>query len=74
MIIYTSMPLEWVYEGYDSFEPVYEEIVYNGVQMVVEPCGPFEGRIVRLLSPNPQDYLNPSYTPGKMIHFRTASQ
>lgn len=71
MIMYTSMPLEWVFEGYDQFNPTYTEIVYDGVQMLIEPTGSFQGKIVRLLSCNPQDYLNPNYSPGTIIHFRS---
>ena len=71
MIIYTAMPLEFVYSGFDEFHPQYEEIDYQGVKMVIEPSGPYTGKIVRLLSCNPQDYLNPSYSPGSMIHFRS---
>ncbi|GAA0365941.1 YlzJ-like family protein [Bacillus horti] len=71
MIIYTSVPLEWVFAGYDSFQPEHEEIVHEGVQMVVEPCGAYQAKIVRLLSPNPQDYLNASLSPGSIIYFRS---
>jgi hypothetical protein len=71
MIIYTSMPLELVYEGFENFIPQHEEIVHNGVSMVVEPFGTHQSKIVRLLSCNPQDYLNPSYSPGSVIHFRS---
>ncbi|EGL81924.1 hypothetical protein CathTA2_2580 [Caldalkalibacillus thermarum TA2.A1] len=72
MIIYTSMPLELVYEGYEQFQPRYEEIDYNGVKMVIEPSGPFKAKIVRLISADPQDYLNPNYSPGSMLYFRAS--
>lgn len=72
MIIYTCMPLELVFDGYEQFAPKYEEINYNGVQMVIEPCGSFQGKVVRLISSNPQDYLNPNYSPGAVIHFRSS--
>lgn len=72
MIMYTSMPLEWVFEGYDQFNPNYAEIDYNGVKMLIEPSGPFQAKVVRLISGNPQDYLNPKYSPGAVIHFRSS--
>jgi len=72
MIIYTSMPLELVYEGYNEFNPKYEEIEHQGVKMMIEPFSPYKGRVVRLMSSNPQDYLNPSYSPGSIIHFRSS--
>jgi hypothetical protein len=70
MIIYTAMPLEYVLEGMDQQEYNYSEIEFGNMTMVVEQATPYTGKIVRLISPNPQDYLNPSYSPGQMIHFR----
>jgi hypothetical protein len=72
MIIYSAMPLELVYQGFDEFDPQYEEVEHNGMSMIIEPSGPYQGKIVRLLSCNPQDYLNPSHTPGTVIHFRSS--
>nr|WP_236838552.1 YlzJ-like family protein [Caldalkalibacillus salinus] len=66
------MPLEHVFDGYDTFNPDYEEIVHQGVNMLIEPCGVYQGRIVRLLSTDPQDFLNPDYSPGQVIHFRSS--
>lgn len=70
MIIYTTVPLELVFEGFDQYQPKVEEIEYQGVKLMIEPQGPYQAKIVRLLSPNPHDYLNPKYTPGNMIYFR----
>lgn len=68
MILYTSMPLEIVLEGMDkTYE--YKEIDVGGVKLVVEPMGINQGKIVRLLSSNPQDFLNPNFSPGKIITF-----
>lgn len=72
MIMYTAMPLELVFDGYAEFNPTYAEVEYNGVKMLIESAGPFQGKIVRLLSSNPQDYLNPNYSPGTVIHFRSS--
>jgi hypothetical protein len=70
MIIYTAMPLEMVCEGFESYKPLYKEIEYLGIRMQVEPIGPNQAKIVRLLSSNPQDYLYPSLSPGNTILFR----
>jgi len=37
--------------------------------MQVEAVDARRVRIVRLFSPDPQDYLNPHYTPGTIIAF-----
>lgn len=70
MILYTVVPLEMVLEGMDQFNPRYEEIDWQGIKLVVEPQGSFQAKIVRLVSPNPRDYLNPLLAPGNVIHFR----
>ena len=71
MILYTIMPVETVLEGYDSFKPAYIELDHpGGGRMLVEPLSPTEGRLVRLISPRPADYLDPQNQPGKIISFK----
>jgi hypothetical protein len=70
MIIYTAMPLEMVYEGFMDHKPEFQEVEYLGVHMIVEPAENQKAKIVRLLSPNPQDYLNPQLQPGNTIYIR----
>jgi hypothetical protein len=71
MIIYSCMPLELIFENMGQTNYEFQEAEFEGVKMVVEPSGSFsEARIIRLLSSNPQDYLNPRYMPGQTIHFR----
>ncbi|BCU82035.1 hypothetical protein JIR001_18180 [Polycladomyces abyssicola] len=66
MIHYSVMPLELVFED-PANQPKYQETKVNGVHMLIEWTGPSKARIVRLLSPNPQDYLNPKFQPGNQI-------
>ncbi|WP_282941910.1 YlzJ-like family protein [Paenibacillus sp. RC67] len=70
MIHYTVMPLEVVMEGIEEMEANQVEIVVNGVTMQVQPLNSNQATIVRLISGNPQDYLNPQYTPGRIIEFQ----
>lgn len=70
MILYTTMPVEVVLEGYDSFKPDYLELDYPGGKLLVEPISPTEGRLVRLISPCPEDYLRPENQPGTIISFK----
>lgn len=71
MIIYSVMPMEMIMKNLDSTEYHYQEAEIEGVKMLVEPVPhSTEVKIVRLMSPNPQDYLNPKYMPGQTIHFR----
>jgi hypothetical protein len=69
MILYTPLPLEQVLEGFDKAPAPYEEIQLGGLTMQLEPNGPYSGKIVRMISPNPNDYLNPAYAPGQVIRF-----
>ncbi|MFO7264429.1 MAG: YlzJ-like family protein [Bacillota bacterium] len=69
MIIYSAIPVEYILEGMDQ-ERHFQEVRIDDVTMIIEPVTPTQYRIVRLLSPNPQDYLHAKYTPGTVIHFR----
>lgn len=68
-MIYSAIPTEVILEGWGQYEQQLQELNYNGVTMQVELLAPNQAKVVRLISPNPQDYLNPAYTPGQVIHF-----
>lgn len=70
MILYTEVSLETVLEGWGSPPPAYTELTVNGVLMQIEPISPYQGKIVRLLCPEPHHYLNPAYAPGQLIEFK----
>ncbi|NMA92373.1 MAG: hypothetical protein GX973_04550 [Firmicutes bacterium] len=70
MIIYTPLPLEWVLSGYDSFKPQYRELEYGEGRLIVEMLSPDQGRVVRLISPRPADYLVAENQPGTRIAFK----
>ncbi|WP_028550484.1 YlzJ-like family protein [Paenibacillus sp. UNC451MF] len=70
MIQYTVMPLEVVMEGIEEMESNQMEIVMNGITMQVQPLNSTQATIVRLISGNPQDFLNPQFTPGRVIEFQ----
>ena len=71
MIIYSVMPMEMIMKDMDNTQYQFQETEIDGVQMVVEHLPQTaEAKIVRLLSPNPQDYLNPKFMPGQTIYFR----
>jgi hypothetical protein len=71
MIIYSAMPLELIFENFHDVEnQQVEEIRIGTATMLIQPTGKYEGKIIRLISPDPQDYLNPSYAPGQKIFFR----
>lgn len=73
MIHYTPLPLEDVFAGWDQPGEAPQEVTVNGVTMLVEPVNMQEAKIVRIISANPQDYLNPSFQPGNTISFVPSS-
>jgi hypothetical protein len=70
MIIYSVMPMELIFQNENESDYEQVELQMGSVTMLVQPTGMNEARIVRLISPNPQDYLNPTYAPGQKIFFR----
>lgn len=69
MILHTIVPLDIVLQGIEDYQPSYSEVEIAGVKMLVEQTGLDQGRIVRILSTNPEDYLNSSLQPGRIIKF-----
>lgn len=71
MIIYSTVPLEVIFENNEQVnKQEIQEVTFGHATMLVEPVNSFEGRIIRLISPDPQDYLNPRFAPGQTIAFR----
>ena len=65
-MIHSIVPWEQMMEGADQMKAP-EEITYRGLQMQVEFLSPSQARIVRLLCPLPEPYLDPDYAPGTVI-------
>jgi len=69
MILYTAIPLELVVEGIEKGHN-YKELELSGIKLLVEPVDVDRSRIVRIISTNPQDYLNPRLSPGTIIEHK----
>jgi hypothetical protein len=69
MTIYTSMPLELVFNGYDQQPGPFVDITIGNVKMQIEPLSPGIGKIVRLLECPLDAYLRPEFTPGNVIAY-----
>ncbi len=67
MILYTMMPAELIFPTDETQFSNQQYVELNGVSMVVEKNEEHGHRIVRLLSTNPQDFLNDEYMPGSTI-------
>ena len=64
-MLYTVMPLEVVL--HDSSQLPAQESMYLGRQVICATDESGCSRIVRLLSTNPQDFLDPRFYPGTAI-------
>lgn len=72
-MLYTPIPWELIWEGYDDV-PEYQEIQWEGRLLTVIPSWPTGGQVVRLHSSNPMDYLDPRFQPGQLIHIDPEQQ
>ncbi|MDQ0416906.1 hypothetical protein J2Z48_001078 [Croceifilum oryzae] len=64
MIQWTILPSDWNNQTDQAYQPHFQECTVDGIQMVIEVFPTGKAQINRLLSPDPQDYLNPKYQPG----------
>lgn len=67
MILYTMMPEELIFPVSDSDYQKQKMVSYNGVSMIVSETPEMEYKIIRLLSSDPQHYLDGSLSPGATI-------
>lgn len=65
-VIWSIMPIEQVWSGGGQLQEC-RQISWQGVDMLVTPVADGMGRIERLLSPNPQDYLRTELQPGALV-------
>ncbi|AQX54103.1 YlzJ-like family protein [Priestia flexa] len=68
MILYTMMPQELIYPDTTQAElPKQKMMQYNGISMLVEENEYNQQQIVRILSTDPQHYLDKKYYPGQIL-------
>ena len=69
MILYTSMPLELVYPTEDQDYSQQKMITYKGIPMIVSETENRSYQVIRIMSSDPQHYLDTSCHPGSIISF-----
>jgi|GEM_PF-561825 len=65
-MLYSIIPEEEVWAD-DSFDCNFHDTVIDGCMVQVEPIDGARGRVVRVLSTDPQAYLNPAFQPGSLV-------
>lgn len=66
MILYTPVPQELIWEGWDK-TPEYFWARIDGRIVQLEKSGHATARIIRLYSTDPLDYLDPAFSPGREV-------
>lgn len=74
MILYTPLPVEDVLAGFEKEAPELIELSMYGTKLLLEQTGLTEGKIHRIISTEPQDYLRPELQPGNIITFLPLQQ
>lgn len=65
MILHTIVPPELLFEETERAPLIRASL--GGVSVLIEPIGEGEGRIERLLSTDPQHFLQPHLQPGTIV-------
>jgi hypothetical protein len=68
MILWTVMPLDVVFPPTEATLS-YEEIEVDGTKLIVERLSVTEAKVIRVISSNPADFLNPNYQPGTRLTY-----
>jgi ABC-type antimicrobial peptide transport system ATPase subunit len=66
MVIYTPLPLESVLEGIEDLSDV-KFIEIDGKWLEYKEINDKKKELIRLISSDPNDYLNPVFTPGRIF-------
>lgn len=69
MILYTIVPYEEVFQTSDDKSMNEMTVFVNNVQLVVRQQDD-KWQITRLISTNPNDYLDKRYQPGQFLSFK----
>ncbi|NHM29853.1 YlzJ-like family protein [Neobacillus terrae] len=69
MILYTVMPLEQVFPEESTVYGKVKQVTFQGIPLMVEAEDFQYARVVRVLSTNPQDFLDERCCPGTKISF-----
>lgn len=67
MILYTTVPYELIFPSEMEALEKQKTITYNGVPLLVDCTEPYNMQIIRVLSSDPQHFLDNRFSPGTKI-------
>ncbi len=74
MILYTVVPQEAIFTSEDDEKTSGDMVVaINNLQLVVRPQED-KWEVIRLISSDPNDYLNDQYRPGQLLSLKPSIQ
>lgn len=65
-MLYTPLSYDDIHAYQQNYDK-YEMVTYQNRQVFIEKMESGEKQIIQLLSTDPNDYLNESFTPGRII-------
>ena len=65
--MWTIIPPELIWEGVEAKPKELLQMKWQGTQVLVEPMAFARGKIVQVLSTEPNDFLRPELQPGLII-------
>lgn len=69
-MIHSIIPAEELFfDGWEKTITAPTDVMIGGITMQVTNGSDGQAQIVRLISGNPHDYMNPAYMPGSTIRF-----
>lgn len=68
MILYTTIPPEIIFGDYERENNQQIVTTKEGVKLLVEMEGTSWGKVIRVLSTKPTDFLDTRFQPGSMIN------
>ncbi|MBM7623451.1 YlzJ-like family protein [Sporohalobacter salinus] len=69
MVNYSIFPIEEIFYEEEEEEGELLELEVDGMTMLIKQTEIDQGEIVKIISSNPQDYINVDYQPGTMVKF-----
>lgn len=66
-MLWSPMPTEVIMDGFDAPPRPVTELRHDGRLLMVEPVSANKVRLVRLISTDPNDFLNPALQPGRIV-------
>lgn len=70
MILHTVVPMHLILEGKEEEANQIEINLANGRTLILEPLGFSQAKLIRLVSSDPKDYLDPRFQPGRILNIQ----